>query len=44
MSDLVAAIEQAADRWMQAWVSRDKATLEDSLLPWRYIVQPCAVT
>jgi uncharacterized protein (TIGR02246 family) len=44
MSDLVAAIEQAADRWMQAWVSRDKATLEDSLAPDFALVMSAAPT
>lgn len=33
MSKLVKEIEAASDRWMQAWVRGDVATLEDSLAP-----------
>ena len=33
MADLTAAIMTAAERWMQAWVNRDQAVLEDSLAP-----------
>ena len=31
MADLKEVIEAAANRWMQAWVERDSAVLEDSL-------------
>ena len=33
MTDLARTIEQAADRWMQAWVNKDSETLEQSLAP-----------
>ena len=33
MTDLARTIEQAADRWMQAWVNRDREILEQSLAP-----------
>ena len=32
-TDLTATIRDHADRWMQAWVNRDRATLEASLAP-----------
>lgn len=31
MPDLAELIRDRSDRWMQAWVNRDRATLEDSL-------------
>ena len=31
MADLKQVIEAAANRWMQAWVERDRAVLEESL-------------
>ena len=33
MTDLAATIENLADRWMQAWVRKDRAMLEESLAP-----------
>ena len=33
MTDLAAIITAAADRWMQAWVTPDRAVLEESLAP-----------
>lgn len=33
MTDLQQAIESAANRWMQAWVERDAAILDQSLAP-----------
>lgn len=33
MTDLAATIEALSDRWMQAWVRKDRAALEDSLAP-----------
>jgi ketosteroid isomerase-like protein len=33
MDDIATTIEQAADRWMQAWVKRDRSALEESLAP-----------
>lgn len=33
MPNLATTIEQAADRWMQAWVNKDGSVLEQSLAP-----------
>ena len=33
MTELAALIEQLSNRWMQAWVERDRATLETILAP-----------
>ena len=33
MTDITNEIEAAANRWMQAWVTRDVETLEESLAP-----------
>ena len=33
MTDTAALIEERSSRWMQAWVSQDRATLEDCLAP-----------
>ena len=33
MTDLSATIEELSDRWMQAWVRKDRAVLEESLAP-----------
>lgn len=33
MTDLAATIETLSDRWMQAWVRKDRAVLEESLAP-----------
>lgn len=33
MTDLAAHILDRSDRWMQAWVTQDRAILEDSLAP-----------
>lgn len=33
MTDIKEAIETAANRWMQAWVERDAAVLDQSLAP-----------
>ena len=33
MTDLTSTILARSDRWMQAWVAQDYATLEDSLAP-----------
>ncbi|HEU5286715.1 MAG TPA: nuclear transport factor 2 family protein [Sphingomicrobium sp.] len=33
MTDLSATIEALSDRWMQAWVRKDRAVLEESLAP-----------
>ena len=33
MTDLAATIEALSDRWMQAWVRKDRAVLEESLAP-----------
>ncbi len=33
MTDLAATIEELSDRWMQAWVRKDRAVLEESLAP-----------
>ena len=33
MTDIAATIIERSNRWMQAWVERDRATLEDSLAP-----------
>jgi ketosteroid isomerase-like protein len=33
MPDLAETIVVAADRWMQAWVNKDRETLEESLAP-----------
>ena len=33
MPELTDTITAAADRWMQAWVNKDQATLEQSLAP-----------
>jgi ketosteroid isomerase-like protein len=33
MTDLAATMFDRSDRWMQAWVEQDRATLEDSLAP-----------
>ena len=33
MTDLAATIENLADRWMQGWVRKDRAMLEESLAP-----------
>ena len=31
MTEIAAIIEERSNRWMQAWVDQDRATLEDSL-------------
>jgi len=33
MTDLAATIEQLSNRWMQAWVRKDRAVLDESLAP-----------
>lgn len=33
MTDLAATIEELSDRWMQAWVRKDHAVLEEALAP-----------
>ena len=33
MTDLQQVIESAANRWMQAWIERDAAILDQSLAP-----------
>lgn len=33
MTDLAAMIEELSNRWMQAWVRKDRAALEESLAP-----------
>jgi ketosteroid isomerase-like protein len=33
LADLAATIAQLSDRWMQAWVARDRAVLEEMLAP-----------
>ena len=33
MTDLPATIEEMSDRWMQAWVRKDRAVLEELLAP-----------
>ena len=33
MTDFAATIEELSDRWMQAWVRKDRAVLEESMAP-----------
>ena len=33
MTDIATTILDRSDRWMQAWVAQDRATIEDSLAP-----------